>query len=222
MAISYSPSIPTSGLLVALDAASVKSNPQTGTTWYDLSGNGNHFTVPAESNASSLINLSNTQASRGILNGTSNTSESTFDTWFYIGSNGTYTGCCDTLFGSYWFRTFIIGQSLYTMIGFMNSSGAYTRYQHPAYSVDYNRWHHTVGMRRGGRYIIWLNGQEVYNTDYGAGEFLWNFGGGNGSWYIGGTRHPDFKVGAARVWNRGLSDDEILQMFNSQRNRFGV
>lgn len=220
MAFHHSPKIPNSGLLLALDGASVKSNPRTGTTWRDLSGNGNHFTVPSNSNTGTDVNLSNTIASRGALSGTYNTSESTFDTWFYIGNNGTYTGCCDTLFGTYWFRTFIISQSLYTMIGFMNSSGSYLYYQHPAYSVAYGQWHHTLGMRRGNRYIIWLNGVEVYNTSYGSGEFLWGFGGGTGGWDIGYNRHPNFKVGAARVWNRGLSDTEIVEMYNSQRNRF--
>lgn len=36
------PDIVTDGLVLALDAANVKSYPGSGTTWYDLSGNGNN------------------------------------------------------------------------------------------------------------------------------------------------------------------------------------
>ena len=44
MALSHSPKIVTDGLVLYLDAANPKSYPGSGTTWYDLSGNGNNFT----------------------------------------------------------------------------------------------------------------------------------------------------------------------------------
>ena len=45
MAVNYNTSIVTNGLVLALDAANTKSYPGSGTTWTDLSGNGNHFTL---------------------------------------------------------------------------------------------------------------------------------------------------------------------------------
>jgi len=45
MAFSRGPSIVTDGLVLALDAANHKSYPGSGTTWYDLSGNGNNGTL---------------------------------------------------------------------------------------------------------------------------------------------------------------------------------
>jgi hypothetical protein len=39
------PEIADSGLLLYLDANNTKSYPGSGTAWYDLSGNGNHFTI---------------------------------------------------------------------------------------------------------------------------------------------------------------------------------
>ena len=45
MSTKYSPQIVTSGLVLALDAANKVSYPGTGTTWYDLSGNGNTGTI---------------------------------------------------------------------------------------------------------------------------------------------------------------------------------
>ena len=45
MSLAHSPSIVMNGLILCLDAANPKSYPGTGTTWYDLSGNGAHGTV---------------------------------------------------------------------------------------------------------------------------------------------------------------------------------
>jgi hypothetical protein len=45
MALAHSPKIVTNGLILAVDAANSKSFPGTGTTWTDLSGNGNVGTL---------------------------------------------------------------------------------------------------------------------------------------------------------------------------------
>ena len=44
MGFIYSPSIVTDGLVLLLDAANPKSYPGTGNTWFDISGNGLNFT----------------------------------------------------------------------------------------------------------------------------------------------------------------------------------
>lgn len=45
MSLNHSPKIVTDGLVLCLDAASRKSYPGSGTTWFDRSGNGNHGTL---------------------------------------------------------------------------------------------------------------------------------------------------------------------------------
>jgi len=45
MSVTSGPEIPDSGLILHLDASNPKSYPGSGTTWYDLSGNGNHGTL---------------------------------------------------------------------------------------------------------------------------------------------------------------------------------
>lgn len=45
MSTYYSPRIPTSGLVLLVDALNKKSYPGAGSYWYDLSGRGNHFTM---------------------------------------------------------------------------------------------------------------------------------------------------------------------------------
>jgi hypothetical protein len=45
MTINYSPRISTDGLVLCLDAGNTKSYPGSGTTWFDISGNGYNFTL---------------------------------------------------------------------------------------------------------------------------------------------------------------------------------
>jgi len=45
MAAIIDPKVVTNGLVLALDAADTNSYPRTGTTWTDLSGNGNNGTL---------------------------------------------------------------------------------------------------------------------------------------------------------------------------------
>jgi len=45
MAVGYNPRIVTDGLVLALDAGNTKSYPGSGTSWSDLSGNGNNGTL---------------------------------------------------------------------------------------------------------------------------------------------------------------------------------
>jgi hypothetical protein len=45
MSIGYGPRVVTDGLVLALDAADTNSYPGSGTTWNDLSGNGNTGTL---------------------------------------------------------------------------------------------------------------------------------------------------------------------------------
>jgi hypothetical protein len=58
MGISYNPRTITDGLVLCLDAANPKSYPGSGTTWTDLSGNGNNGTLNSVdiSNGYSLFN----------------------------------------------------------------------------------------------------------------------------------------------------------------------
>ena len=49
MSIGYGPRIVTEGLVLALDAADRNSYPGSGTTWTDLSGNGNNATISGTS-----------------------------------------------------------------------------------------------------------------------------------------------------------------------------
>ena len=142
------------------------------------------------------------------------TDELTIEMWYRPATNGVYTGCCDTIFGRYDFRFFQINASLYTMISFDNG-GRY--YQHPAFTVAYDQWHHIVGARRDNRFIIWANGVEIHNSTFGTGLPLYNV---TSTWYISTTRQSNVDFGSLRIYNRGLTDSEILQNFNARKNLY--
>jgi hypothetical protein len=104
MAFHYSPKLVTDGLVLALDAANPKSYPGTGTTWYDLSGNGDNFTLDGSGithNSEGYFTLADGGASK---NGTITTATSctlvfwlkTTDTqalfWATNGGSGSYLG----------------------------------------------------------------------------------------------------------------------------------
>ena len=222
MSFSYSPKIVSDGLVLCLDTGASTSYPGSGTDWFDLTGN-DDFTINGAytySGDPGYINLNGVYARND--SGSSppaawqGTDECTIDLWYRPQSM--YGGCCPTAFGRYDFRFFHIGNNMYTMIGFHDGSGG-RQYQHPAYSVAAGAWHHILGMRRGNDYIIWIDGAQVYNSTYGTGLTL--YGANNQSWDINsGSHNADYAV--ARIWNRGLSDAEILHNYNDQRSRFGI
>ena len=62
MAFQRGPNIVKEGLILMLDAANPKSYPGSGTTFYDLSGNGNHHIIegsPVYQNNSLVLNSTN-------------------------------------------------------------------------------------------------------------------------------------------------------------------
>lgn len=189
-----------------------------GSTWYNTSVSSPNTSLPAANTFSNgFMMYNNNYSTIGTVGG--GQYETTMECWFYVPSGGSYTGCCETIFGKYWFRTFLIGQSLYTMIGFANPDGSYNTYQHPAYTISYDGWHHAIGMRRNDRYIIWIDGTEMYNGSFGSGLQLYD---PSGTWYISASSHPNIKVASARVYNRGLSDNDILQNYKATKTRFGL
>ena len=211
------PAIVTNGLILNLDAGFTPSYPTTNTTWYDVSPIGTNTAIPnSNTYSSSTMNYVYNSSDIGALS-SAGAYDNTMECWFYVPSGGSYGGCCQTIFGTYWFRTFLIGQSLYTMIGFFTGSG-YT-YQHPAFTISYNAWHCAVGARRDNRYIIWIDGVEVYNGDFGSGLSLYD---AVGYWSISNPSHPNIKVAISRMYNRGLSNSEILQNYNANKSRFGL
>jgi hypothetical protein len=203
------------GLIYCFDARNIKSYPGTGTTLYDVSGNNVSHSSNSVYNAAGYMNYT-ADADGLTVPGPFAPWEHTIECVYRATSPG--TGCCDTVFGTYWFRFFLINSSIYTMIGFANADGTYKQYQHPAFDAPTGSWHHVIGMRRNDRYIIWLNGVERYNTNYGTGDPLFS---NSGSYVISGGQHANIDIAIARTYNRGLTNTEILNNYSGLKDRYG-
>ena len=228
------PEIVNSGLVLALDANNTKSYPGTGTAWNDLSGNGRNFTwVTTPTFTTGQINYFNTLSNRcsGPASnsfGIDNTSGYTiflimmqnalvatgafkfYSTTAYVNrgifSHCTWNddvvyfdqgGCCagDT-------RTSVAsgGSQTWNIWAFRRLTGSSTR------SIHKNGV--TLATNTAAAANIDLNTTAV---DLGSTD---EYGGNSSTW--------NARLNAFHVYNRGLTDAEILQNFNALRGRFGL
>lgn len=220
----YNPSSVTEGLILYFDAANPKSYPGTGTTWYDLSGNGNNGSMV------NGVGYDTTNKGSMVFDGindyvtvtndvTSGLNDFAVSTWVYkteitanryifdFGSNG---GClASTASGNfrYYNGTTGISSSLYT-------SG-------PLCLI--NTWFNIVISRISGVTYFYSNSELITSaTDlgnigsWGTTLTIGNYGGGS-SYYLQGYL-PNILV----YKNKGLSALEVKRNFNATRSRYGI
>lgn len=231
--LTHSPSVITSGLVLYLDAANPRSYPGSGTTWFDLSGNGNNGILtnsPTFSNTNRgalFFNGSNQYATLGtpsLLNGVQ--VPLTISLWARLSDI--------PQFAALWaVDKSLSGGGLYSLLRVdsgvvryftSNSSGGWQYNQ--AFSVSANVWNF---------YTITVSGTisspvvRIYLND--------SFRSFN---YAALTNSPDltadFRIGysersnspwsgdiASVTWyNRSLDYSEVVQNFNATRGRFGI
>jgi hypothetical protein len=220
MATSYSPKIITDGLVICLDAADKKSYGGSGTTWTDRSGQGNNGTLTNgptfNSGNGGYITFAGDDDHIPFTCddfGTDNTVEM-WARWHGTGNRMfcAWSSCYDiwTIDGNLGFNT--CGGDIY---GFSASSLA-------------NIWHHFVFVFK--QQIqdnsIYINGvsqtlsKKKGNTNLTSNRsFSTNFR--IGSW-TGGSYYYDGDMAIAKVYNRELTADEVLQNYNATKGRFGL
>ena len=245
-------SIITNGLICNLDAACCSSFPQTGTLWYDLSGNSNNGYL----NSSQFVSAS--PVSGSYLNNLNN--ESNF---FYFTLPDT-----DSLFNAFSATTggWTIEEVIWTNSTNYPEADAGSLFSDAAYGTNATGfdWNHGVGITSfqfgqssqqtpGPAYedvvgvstspynqfntwrvrtMIWDRGNNT-NSLYLNGTYM---GGGStlntagtsiydrGTNYIGTLYGWKFygRRGSFRIWNRVLSASEVTQNFNAIKSRYGL
>jgi hypothetical protein len=235
------PNIVTDGLTTNLDATLVSSYPNTGTDWYDLSGNGNNGSLYIGSPTFSTFdnkrsirfsnlnkNVYNNNHEGFILNTNPGLSASgtsfTFEAWFYQVSStqgGTVilsnAGSCD---GYRWGPN---GTYAYWLLGNADCS------QYAEGSVNNSttmigRWVQMVGifdrantLGGGTKFYHYVNGELQGSVGtYSPTIQLSN----PGMAYCCGAF--DGYLSIVRVYNRALLQSEITQNFNAQKSYFGL
>ena len=228
MATLYSPKIVTDGLVLCLDAGNNKSYPSSGTTWNDLSGNGNTGTLvngPAfnSANGGSIV-FDGTNDYVVSSNFTPNFSTKTLSGWVKLSSiiqqgGGLITlqSIDGTVFDSIVYNE--IGQGW----GFGSNGFSRTGWS-GVLETSTSDWVNITATYENSNYKLYRNGVLIQTlTSFSNLNFNFNsnvqlgyrHSGGSGAYLAANIAH-------ALIYNRALSASEILQNYNATKARFGL
>jgi hypothetical protein len=234
MAFGRGPNIVTDGLVLCLDAASHKSYPGSGTTWYDLSGDGNTGTLtngPTFSDNSLVFDGTNDYVSVSGVSSPVGVSDFSVESWIKlesipsgnprvvaIGSDSnnyfnlaTYGGGSPGTYDTFWFEIKKAG----TLYGGFHSS---------ARKYETGKWYNLVGtfINSTNTPKFYINGISVAGSGVSGGApsvF-------NTLLIATGTTTPseviDGYIPLVKLYNKTLTDSEIQQNYNATKSRFGL
>lgn len=229
MAFAYSPKIVTDGLVFAVDAANTKSYPGSGTTWSDLSGNGNNSTLingPTynSANGGSIVfdgvnDFARPTTALNITGGAG--TAQTYDIWF----NADSLASSQALFG--WDSYNYVGVFATTGETFIatngdNSIGDFTTTP----TASAGTWHNVIIVfDQGTAYKLWLNGVSYGSAVTTDTSPVSTERALIGARYATGTTIDFYfngKISNVKAYNRELTSTETLQNYNALKSRFGL
>lgn len=230
--------IVTSGLVLNLDAGFTPSYPTTGTTWYDLSGNGNNGTLTngptfsSGNNGSILFDGVDDYVDCGnpsVLRPSTFTSI----TWIYNTDSdgrqqGIFCSYSELMVAGFFYQIWNSPHKVRYVLGANTGGGAgvYTDITGST-TINLNTWYQIVVTYDGTTMKSYVNGTLDINTNPGNGL---GYDAVNNKVIIGGTYTKSsgvvsrFKgnISNSFMYNRSLSAAEVLQNFNAQKSRFGL
>jgi len=217
------PHIVSDGLMLNVDASNPDSYPGSGTTWYDLSGNGHHGTLlnGASFDSNNSIDFNGgTDGAQFVMNlNTSGYSDITISGWINITSGGT------------WYRWFsgANGTDMHKPdlailsngdIGY-NSTTLTTGWVDTSKSIGLFTWTNVCYViSANGNFKTYINSTLVFSDTYTSGVFPSSFNVMLGNRYDLNGEAVTGKISATMIYNRGLTDDEILQNYYALTKRF--
>jgi len=232
MGIAYNPRTVTDGLVLALDAGNTKSYPGSGTTWTDLSGEGNNGTLTNGvgyngSNNGALSFDGVDDYVQGTIPSSTFTGPHSICCWFYRETVKQWSG----LFSN---NVNATSCSIFTFINTTNSLGTnQAGVNGTAIAIDLgadhlNKWIYGVityaGVSSGSAVNVYAYKDGSLLT--ASGSLYWNMSSSS-SYYVG--RHwtsavqvHDGFIPQVSVYNRSLTASEVQQNFNALRGRFGI
>jgi hypothetical protein len=198
------------GLVLALDAGNTKSYPGSGTTWTDLSGNGNTGTLTngptySSTNGGSIV-FDGVDDQVDTIN-VSSLTNMTIEIWIYDtisserdiltynGNSGSYT------FNSANFRT--------------DGNGLAARVFSGVGNPPLNTWYRFCYVKNGDLYI-----NETKYTGTGTDNAYGIISLANKRSDI--PSRLNGRISSIKIYNRALSAAEVSQNFNALRGRYGI
>lgn len=231
------PDITANSLIMCVDAGNTKSYPGTGTAWNDLCSNNMGVTITANYNFNTLnggsILNTTTGDGGGMTVSLTNFSKTvgTMEFWAsptsYSGSNGLFINRSDTTANAadwLWFGVWDSGNILYFRTGdgtnCCNNDLTVSSWStvHPV-----GTWgHYVVSWSSGNTARIYFNGilrasrsiSSIPNTNPSATGCIGTGHTTTNSRWLG-------YIASVKMYNRQLTDTEVLQNFNAVKNKFG-
>jgi len=235
MATSYSPKIITDGLVLCLDAGDRKSYSGSGTTWTDRSGNGNNGTLTNGSTFNSAnggsVDFDGIDDHVNLGNDSSLDLSGAFslEIFFYGGSGidgygGLLNKAANGNFGN-WGLYGDAGNN-YVRFGYLSTNDGQIEVNASSYSdISTEAWVHYLGVFTGTSLYLYRNGALVSSAGVTSSHQTPqtnSFDAAIGRRLANNGYEVDFKVSVARVYNKALTADEVLQNYNATKGRFGL
>ena len=219
MALGHGPTVVTSGLVLALDAADRNSYPGSGTTWTDLSGNGNNGTLNGagynSANGGSIsFDGSNDYVNIPNFSPLANSPACTISIWSYVKQNKGYH-----FWGNLIFLVQIQSDQTYRLRFHLNDNyrGEYTT------SFPSNIYHKLDITWDGTTTKMYINAQETVSSTLDSA--FSSFSNTTNQPLEISRRSTDYSnvdIPQVSIYNRALTAQEIQQNFNATRSRFGI
>lgn len=227
MSLGHGAQIVKDGLVLHLDAANKKSYPGSGTTWSDLSGNGNDGTLVNgvgydSANNGSMVFDGVNDLTTGTLPFTGNVSSFSVSVWTKaISRNGTYSGIIQ-LDG-----TDTNGHVGGIIISFSGSDTALRIRHWNDGGTNYSWTSNPIGNWK--NFVLVVSDNQIKGYDNTRNVVDSSFTNGfdfSGNYRIGQytylTNYYEGLTSNVQVYNRALSEAEIQQNFEALRGRYGI
>lgn len=237
--IAYYGNIATQGLVLNLDAAIQGSYPKTGSTWFDISNNGNNGTLTngplyTGSNYGAIVFDGVDDFVTMSLSVAQGQGNQTYSHWIKITSSISSD--------RFIFFEETTGTSNYTRIGCTITSGSYFQFggrgtsnepsgngyfKKSSSSILPNLWTNVIGLWdvTNSTIKLYINGSEVSSSFSGAGSVQAHANTPPGTVRIGSSRNSEYFPGSianTQIYNKILSPFEIWQNFNAYKSRYGI
>jgi hypothetical protein len=223
--IAFQPNIVTNGLVLNLDAINPNSYPQSGTIWYDTSGNNNNGTLT--NGTAWTPNGSQTSFSfDGVddyVNVPYNASKISFPdnnaticVWFNSAPSGDNYGCLVTQRSGNGFNTYVLTNRFYADGGGTAGITSTTTINKGQTYFGCAVYDKTNSLLK-----IYVNGNFESQVSYtGNIQDTYPIRLGNTGTFSDGP-YPG-NIFTSQVYNRALSASEVLQNYNALKTRFGL
>ena len=210
----YGPRIVTDGLVLHLDAANRKSYPGSGSTWYDLSGNGNNGTISGATYSASnkCFNYDGTDDTVT----TSISSPTVYTVSVVFRRNGTQVSTWAVLMGKR--HTGCYDSALY--LNYSTALRAYRSGPETAVtSTSDNTWYNITTVRKSDGTDFYVNGnyQTGYSSIFNLNTMLANIGSS-----CGAVISIKGDISLVTAYSIEFSADQIKQNYNALKGRYGL